>query len=180
MGKFDRNPGCRRCSLARRRDPVHPQPANGAKISPQKQVFDRPQPLSCGHVAPVCRESLPYAGYGRSGARPIRGSRSPESLSEFLFRCSPIPKQYGPCPPPCPLGLVGSGLRSCIETARRPCMLRDGCGAAWLNSSQSRNPYLEHGRQYANLHHAYSPASDIPRLLRQLDPLPIADGKAEP
>jgi hypothetical protein len=83
MGKFDRNPGCRRCSLARRRDPVHPQPANGAKISPQKQVFDRPQPLSCGHVAPVCRESLPYAGYGRSGARPIRGSRSPESLSEF-------------------------------------------------------------------------------------------------
>jgi hypothetical protein len=26
---------------------------------------------------------LPYPGYGRSGARPIRWSRSPESLSEF-------------------------------------------------------------------------------------------------
>jgi hypothetical protein len=35
---------------------------------------------SCG---PVCRESLPYPGYGRSGARPSRWSRSPESLNEY-------------------------------------------------------------------------------------------------
>jgi hypothetical protein len=34
--------------------------------------------------------------------------------------------------------------------------------------------------EWANLHHAYGPASDIPRLLRQLNTLPIADGNAEP
>ena len=34
--------------------------------------------------------------------------------------------------------------------------------------------------EWANLHHAYGPASDIPRLLRQLDTLPLASGNAEP
>jgi YhcG PDDEXK nuclease domain len=45
-------------------------------------------------MCPVCRESLPYAGYGRSGARPIRWSRSPESLSEFSVPLLPIPDFY--------------------------------------------------------------------------------------
>ena len=39
---------------------------------------------SCG---PVYRESLPYPGYGRSGARPIQWLTSRESLSEFSVVC---------------------------------------------------------------------------------------------
>jgi hypothetical protein len=34
-------------------------------------------------MSPKSVATLPYPSYGRSGARPIRWSRSPESLSEF-------------------------------------------------------------------------------------------------
>ena len=37
----------------------------------EEVIDDRPQPLICGHVAQSVAKSLPYPGYGCSGARLI-------------------------------------------------------------------------------------------------------------
>jgi hypothetical protein len=39
-------------------------------LGEQRVIDDRPQPLTCGHVAQSVAKSLPYPGYDRSGARP--------------------------------------------------------------------------------------------------------------
>src|SRR5271156_1016157 len=74
------------------------------------------------------------------------------------------------------------GLHRPVETAPFFGRLIGDTAPGYHASCGTKDPMMLslESPEWASLYHAYGPASDIPRLLRQLDTLPIADGDAEP
>jgi hypothetical protein len=107
----------------------------------------------------VRREPLPYAGYGRSGARPIRWSRSPESLSEFSVPLLPITPVREPIR--CVSWINFSFLSAAKQTRSRSVAPRDFCptwAPGFCLSDLDRLP-RRRGRPTSSMSAIYAPVS---------------------